>query len=89
MKSYTLLILLVIMTCRGLTEKHESKAEKYELTFKEHKNDLSKGICTVLAEVKHTLPDGTVKKYTLQSVKNTCEEAEADIRKGFEALKKN
>ena len=66
----------------------KSKGERFDLIFKEYQKDESAGTCTVTAEVNHILPDGTINRYNLQSTKNTCQEAEADIRKGYEALKK-
>lgn len=86
--SYRIILLLITLTPACITSKKEKETEKFELIFKDYKKDLAAGTCTVTAEVEHVLPDGTINQYTLKSTKNSCEEAESDIRKGYEALKK-
>ncbi len=79
-------IFILVAACASW-KKQENQAGTYELIFKKYKEDNSAGTCRVTAEVRHELPNGKIVRYTLQSVKRTCSEAEEDIRKGYNALK--
>lgn len=87
MKSSSIFLITALLAGCVSTTGQQGK-EQFDLIFKDYHKDESAGTCTVTAEVKQIMPDGTVNRYNLQSTKNTCQEAEDDIRKGYEALKK-
>ncbi|GIV37904.1 MAG: hypothetical protein KatS3mg032_2283 [Cyclobacteriaceae bacterium] len=79
---------IAISACASFSNTLNNEVEVHDLIFKKYKEDVSAGTCKVTAEVRHKLPNGKMVRYTLQSEKKTCSECEEDIRKGYEALKR-